>query len=106
MIFKNLFILFAIIFHLISFSSCKKDPVESESKYCKINKTGTINFNLSDRLSLDPVDVIVNGEFIDSLFIYAMNENEKDHNSLTKPSGDYKIVYPETESYGGTLVVA
>lgn len=44
--------------------------------------------------------------FVDSLFVYAMNENEKDKITLTKSSGDYNIEYRETASNGGTLVVA
>ena len=103
---KNILILTAIFIQTAQFSSCKKEKEEDEPKACEMNKTGTISFNLSGKISSDPVDVFVNGEFVDSLFVYAMNENEKDEITLTKPSGDYNIEYRETASNGGTLVVA
>lgn len=103
---KNLLVVAAIFIQTVQFSSCKKEKEDDEPKSCEINKTGTINFNLSGRLNLDPVDVFINGEFIDSLFVYAMNENERDRITLTKPSGDYNIEYRETASNGGTLVIA
>lgn len=103
---KSLLVAAAIFIQTVPFSSCKKVKEDEEPESCEINKTGTINFNLSGRLSLDPVDVFVNGVFVDSLFVYAMNENEKDKITLTKSFGDYNIEYRETASNGGTLVVA
>ena len=103
---KNLLILTALFIQTVQLSSCKKDKEKDEPKDCEINKTGTISFNLSGRLSSDPVDVFVNGEFVDSLFVYAMNENEKDEITLTKSSGAYNIEYRETINNGGTLVVS
>ena len=103
---KNLLILTALFIQTVQLSSCKKDKEKDEPKACEISKTGIINFNLSGRLSSDPVDVFVNGEFVDSLFVYAMNENQKDNITLTKPSGAYNIEYRETVSKGGTLVVS
>jgi hypothetical protein len=103
---KSLLVAAAIFIQTVPFSSCKKAKEDEEPESCEINKTGTINFNLSGRLSLDPVDVFVNGVFVDSLFVYAMNENEKDKITLTKSSGDYNIEYRETASNGGELVVA
>lgn len=103
---KNLLILTAILINSAQISSCKKENKEEEPKSCEVNKTGTISFNLSGKISLDPVDVYVNGKFIDSLFVYAMNENEKDKITLTKPSGDYNIEYREIASNGGTVVVS
>jgi hypothetical protein len=63
---KNLLILTVVLIHSIPFSSCKKEKEEDELKLCEINKTGTISFNLSGRVGLDPIDVFVNGEFVDS----------------------------------------
>jgi len=102
---KSLLVAAAIFIQTVPFSSCKKVKEDEEPESCEINKTGTINFNLSGRLSVDPVDVFVNGVFVDSLFVYAMNENEKDKITLTKSFGDYNIEYRETASNGGTLVV-
>lgn len=76
---KNLLVLTAILINSAQISSCKKETEETEPKSCEINKTGTIGFNLSGKISLDPVNVFVNGEFVDSLFVYAMNDNEKDN---------------------------
>ena len=103
---KSLLVAAAIFIQTVPFSSCKKEKEDEEPESCEINKTGTINFYLSGRLNLDPVDVFINGEFIDSLFVYAMNENERDRITLTKPSGDYNIEYREKASNGGTLVIA
>jgi len=101
---KSLLVAAAIFIQTVPFSSCKKEKEEDEPKTCEIDKTGTISFNLSGRISSGPVDVFVNGEFVDSLFVYAMNENDKDEITLTKPSGDYNIEYRETLNNGGTLL--
>jgi len=87
--------------------ACSKDEDNSNNqpKECETNQTGTFNVDLSGNLGLDPVDVYINNEWVDSLMVYDLANNKEDIVSITKPAGTYTIELRELSRNGGAQVI-
>ncbi len=98
--------LFILVFGIFVIA-CSKDEDNSNNqlKECEINKTGTFNIYLSGNLGLDPVDVYLDNEWVDSLMVYDLANNKEDVVSITKPAGLYSIELRELSRNGGAQVI-